>query len=101
MRKASFTIYTKGLPDNKGITDRIYPFDFIPLYTNLGDDTGYYRITIPAIPINKEQEYAEFEEQNEFLYGLSIPHIDGWCCSIDLKDEHLNTFLALLKTVEH
>ncbi len=99
-RKKSFKIYTQGLPDDKGVPDRVYEFDLSPLYTNLNIYTGYYRITIPAIPINKEQEYAQFKEQEEFLYRLPLKHIDGWCCSIDLPDEYLEVFLAMLKTVE-
>jgi hypothetical protein len=100
-RKESFIIYTKGLPENKGVVDRVYEFKFEPLYTNLGDYTSLYRITIPAIAINIEQEYAEFTEQNDFIYGLRLPHLNGWCCSIDLEEKYLNEFKDMLATVEH
>lgn len=100
-RKESFIIYTKGLPENKGVVDRVYEFKFEPLYTNLGNFTALYRITIPAIAVNIEQEYAAFTEQNDFLYGLHLPHLDGWCCSIDLEEKYLNEFLEMLKMVEH
>lgn len=100
-KKESYKIYTKGLPENQGMPERVYEFIIIPLYTTLLKFTGYYRITIPAITINKEQEYAEFTEQNEFIYGLSLPHLDGWCCSIDLEEKYLDDFISMLKTVEH
>lgn len=101
LKKESYTLYTKGLPEKLGDTNQIYEFKIEPLYTNLNAFTGFYRITIPAIAINKEQEYAEFIEQNDFLYKLRFPHIDGWCCSIDLEEKYLNDFLVMLRTVEH
>lgn len=54
-KKESIKIYTKGLPINKAVAERIYEFGIAPLYNNFEEFTGYYRITIPAIAINKEQ----------------------------------------------